>query len=105
MEFATLAAYKPAKTGELAKSTASSCLNMNKLIGREVEHMQIFHSVRDPNSAHERPSVGTQELYFSAIVQNRTELKDKLMLYIYPLRQKHKDKSTKEPVHTTIPIQ
>lgn len=48
MEFATLAAYKPAKTGELAKSTASSCLNMNKLIGQEVEHMQIFHSFQPP---------------------------------------------------------
>ena len=44
------------------------------------------------------PNVGTQELYFSAIVQNRTELKDTInSRYIYI----PKDKSTKEQVNKT----
>ena len=46
-------------------------------------------SVRDP-------SVGTQELYFSAIVQkNHTKTNDSHYLYI------PSDKSTKEPVNKT----
>ena len=39
------------------------------------------------------------------MIQNRTKKTLSLTLYIYILRQKHKYKITKEPVHTTIPIQ
>jgi len=59
--------------------------------------------VRDPNSAHEMSELN----YYSLQQSYTTELKDTInshAIYIYP-KTKAQRQSTKEPVHTTIPIQ